>query len=136
MTLGSAIRGKLLYEYYEMMRREILQMLKGFLFTCRGTIILYGAEDINGAPVVNDLIRIMDSNRVSTNTFFLTSVYTEYHSCDSDYYVKLVEDFMRDFGSFEPTNGVFTDNKKSVKNQREEVARSMRDLFHPRIKHI
>lgn len=64
----------------------------------------------------------MGLDRVLTNTFFLTSVHTEYHTCDSDYYVKLVDDVMTNFGGFEAINGVVTDNTGFVKNAREELA--------------
>lgn len=56
MPLGSAIRRKLLNEYYERMHQEVAQVSKGFLFTFRGTIMFDGGEDVIGAPVLIDLI--------------------------------------------------------------------------------
>lgn len=83
-----------------------------------------GAKDVNGAPIINFSIRIMGSDRATTNTMFLTQFYTKYHTCDSDYYVKLFEDVMRDFGVFEAINGVLTDDTGPVKNIWEDLERN------------
>lgn len=73
-----------------------------------------GSEDVNSAPVVNVLVRVMGPERRESRTFFLKTFHTGYYTCDDEYYLKLVDQVVEDFSLKEHLAGVVTENTGSV----------------------
>lgn len=89
MPLGYRVRGSLLNDYYSTLSKDVRGRIQSLMRESRGTVMFDGSEDINGAPMVNILRRVMGSARISTTTFFLTTIYTGYDTADASYYVDM-----------------------------------------------
>ena len=113
------IRTKLLDAYYIDLKQDVLSKLRMLLQECRATVMFDGSEDVNDCPMVNVLLRVMGNSRIRTSTCVLTTVYTGYDTVNVDYYLKMTENELEDFGGFKYVTGVVTDNTGSVKNARE-----------------
>ena len=89
MPLGYRVRGSLLNDYYSTLSKDVRRRIQSQMRESRGTVMFDRSEDINGAPMVNILRRVMGSARISTTTFFLTTIYTGYDTADASYYVDM-----------------------------------------------
>lgn len=116
MSLEHKIWVQILEDYYKNTPKHVRAEVQKTLRASRATTMCYGSTNVNGAPMINGIVRLSCRMRVNTKTFFGTSIYTGYDTCIAQYYVAATEKVIEESNiGYRPALAV-TKNTPCVRN--------------------